>query len=122
MINTKNRFFNIKDLPSFSEEAAKKTTFYQSQISAGAMWCLKPGQSLPCHTHKNADDVWIVLQGEGTFITNHFKEMPIKAGDIFVSFPGDAHGMVNTSDEDFIMLGFATPMPLDFNKYEDEDE
>lgn len=34
--------------------------------------------------------------------------MPIKAGDIFVSFPGDAHGMVNTSDEDFIMLGFAT--------------
>ena len=72
------------------------------------MWCLKPGQSLPCHTHKNADDVWIVLQGEGTFITNHFKEMPIKAGDIFVSFPGDAHGMVNTSDEDFIMLGFAT--------------
>ncbi|MFW2434944.1 cupin domain-containing protein [Staphylococcus cohnii] len=69
-------------------------------------------------THKDADDVWIVLQGEGTFFTNDNEQKPIKAGDIFVSFPGDAHGMTNTGDEDFVMLGFATPMPLDFNPYE----
>lgn len=118
MSQASNRFFKINELQHFSDDAAKKTIFYETRHSAGAVWCLKPGQSLPCHTHKDADDVWIVLQGEGTFFTNDNEQKPIKAGDIFVSFPGDAHGMTNTGDEDFVMLGFATPMPLDFNPYD----
>lgn len=118
MVDTHQRFFNMKDLPRFSEEAAQKTVFYQSEHSAGAVWCMKPGQSLQCHTHQNADDVWIVTQGEGTFYTNGGQERTIKAGDIIVSLPGEAYGMTNTGDEDFIMLGFATPMPLDFIPYE----
>ena len=118
MPQTSNRFFKINELQHFSDDTAKKTIFYETRHSAGAVWCLKPGQSLPCHTHKDADDVWIVLQGEGTFFTNDNEQKPIKAGDIFVSFPGDAHGMTNTGDEDFVMLGFATPMPLDFNPYD----
>ena len=47
----------------------------------------------------------------------HQRERTIKAGDIIVSLPGEAHGMTNTGDEDVIMLGFATPMPLDFIPY-----
>ncbi|HJG67498.1 MAG TPA: cupin domain-containing protein, partial [Staphylococcus ureilyticus] len=65
MSQTSNRFFKINELQHFSDDAAKKTIFYETRHSAGAVWCLKPGQSLPCHTHKDADDVWIVLQGEG---------------------------------------------------------
>ncbi|HEC2152316.1 cupin domain-containing protein [Staphylococcus delphini] len=118
MSQANQRFFKMKELESFSDEAAKKTIFYQSEHSAGAIWCLKPGQTLPCHTHKNADDVWIAIKGEGTFYTNNHEKKTIKAGDIFVSLPGDAHGMTNTGDEDFVMLGFATPMPLDFIPYE----
>lgn len=70
MLQMKQRFFNMNDLPVFNDAHAQKTLFYESQHSAGAVWCLKPGQSLPCHTHQNADDVWIVLQGKGTFFTN----------------------------------------------------
>ncbi|MDR5650285.1 hypothetical protein [Staphylococcus nepalensis] len=78
MLHTSNRFFKINDLQHFSDEAAKKTIFYESTHSAGAVWCLKPGQTLPCHTHKDADDVWIVLQGKGTFSQTIIIKKPSK--------------------------------------------
>lgn len=114
MAECNERYFKLDQLYCFCDTEATKNTFYQSEKSAGAMWCIKPGQMLKPHRHAQADDVWIVLEGEGEFITNNNERRTIGKGDIIVSFPGDVHGLVNTGEENFAMLGFATPMPLDF--------
>ena len=38
------RLFKLEDILSFDSEAGKKTTFYETALMAGAVWCLEPGQ------------------------------------------------------------------------------
>ncbi|MHC5268556.1 cupin domain-containing protein [Enterococcus sp. LJL98] len=109
-----NRLFKLKDLAQFDPVQGKKNIFYETERTAGAVWCLEPGQVLPTHTHAAADDLWICLQGEGTFYPGEGQEVPITAGDLIVSRPGEQHGMKNTGSERFICVGVAGPMPLDF--------
>lgn len=110
----KERYFRIENLIHYNDKEAQKNIFFQSNQSAGAMWCIKPGQFLKAHKHECADDIWVILEGEGEFITNNNEKRLITKGDIIVSCPGDIHGVYNTGDSNFVMLGFATPMPLDF--------
>ncbi|MDO5376369.1 cupin domain-containing protein [Staphylococcus rostri] len=111
---TRERYFKLDTLHQYCDFEAKKNIFYQSKQSAGAVWCIRPGQFLKAHKHADADDVWIVLEGEGEFTTNNGEKRTIAKGDIIVSYPGDIHGVYNNGTENFVMLGFATPMPLDF--------
>lgn len=113
-MKTSERFFKLDTLHQYCDFEAKKNTFYESNQSAGAVWCIRPGQFLKPHKHAEADDIWIVLEGKGEFVTNNNEKKIIKKGDIIVSYPGDIHGVHNNGEENFVMLGFATPMPLDF--------
>lgn len=109
-----DRLFHWPNLEKFSEEEATKTILYETPNTVGAIWCMKPGQTLPLHSHEKADDVWIVIQGEACFYPESGEKTIIKAGDIVVSRAHEKHGMVNNTDEDFVMLGIAGPTPIGF--------
>ncbi|QQP70322.1 cupin domain-containing protein [Carnobacterium sp. CS13] len=78
------------------------------------VWCMYPGQTLPTHSHEQADDIWIVIEGTADYYPECGEIVQIKAGDVIVARAGEKHGMANNSDEDFIMLGIAGPTPLGF--------
>lgn len=108
------RLFKIKDIAKFDSEQGKKNIFYETERTAGAVWCLEPGQVLPNHAHAAADDLWICVQGTGTFYPGNDEAVEITVGDLIISRPGEPHGMKNTGTERFICVGVAGPLPLDF--------
>lgn len=110
----KERLFKIADVAQFDLHQGKKTIFYETDKTAGAVWCLEPGQEIPKHAHAKADDLWICVQGTGTFYPGNEEEVEITVGDLIISRPGEQHGMKNTGQERFICVGVAGPLPLDF--------
>lgn len=109
-----NRLFKLDDIMVFDEKAAKKNFFYQTPSTAGAVWCLYPGQKLQAHSHAKADDLWICIKGTGTFFPGEGETATITAGDLIISTPGQVHGVENTGDEPLVFIGVAGPNPLDF--------
>ena len=51
---------------------------------------LNPGHSMNYHSHKNRDEVWVVLSGEGRSVVDGM-EQKIKAGDVVTMSAGCRH-------------------------------
>ncbi|CZR01837.1 cupin domain-containing protein [Trichococcus collinsii] len=115
----KERLFKLDDIVQFDTKAGKKTIFYETDFMAGAVWCLEPGQKVVNHSHSTSDDIWICMQGTGTFYPGFEEAVKITKGDIIFSERGQQHGMVNTGNERFIFVGVAGPMPMDFISHEE---
>ncbi len=64
-----------------------ETRLYQ----IGRLHCAD-GMEIPVHSHLNWFELTIVTDGEGTVQTNGV-EVPVCRGDIYLSFPGDFHGI-----------------------------
>jgi mannose-6-phosphate isomerase-like protein (cupin superfamily) len=105
---------NIKDVPKV--EGLKRddgwidmqVQFLIDKKSAGADhvvgWTvLKPGASHERHLHRNCDEFFIVLKGQGHIITEAGLE-PSHEGDVVYSPRGCWHGFNNTSSEDVVLV------------------
>ena len=77
--------------PGFLDVCVKKLT-------------VKPGQRLSYQSHKQRNEHWFFVQGEGKVILND-KEIPVKVGDMVDIKIGDKHRAVNTSkDQDLVFI------------------
>ncbi|MCW4014719.1 MAG: cupin domain-containing protein [Candidatus Bathyarchaeota archaeon] len=64
---------------------------------------INPGKSNNLHTHEGIEQVYFVLQGEGTVQVGE-KQKPAKAGDV-IFLPADIqHGFFNTGTKQVILL------------------
>jgi mannose-6-phosphate isomerase-like protein (cupin superfamily) len=82
--------------------------FLIDKASAGADhvigWTvLKPGARHERHLHRNCDEFFIVLKGQGHIYTDH-GEMPSVEGDVVYSPRNCPHGFNNTSDHDVVLV------------------
>lgn len=59
----------------------------------GRLHCAE-GMEVPIHTHLNWFELTIVNDGAGTVLTNGVS-VPVQRGDIYLSFPGDFHGILS---------------------------
>jgi quercetin dioxygenase-like cupin family protein len=70
----------------------------------------EPGQALVPHSHDKSEEIYLCLEGEGTFY--HGKEMtpvPLKPGTIIFVPPNTLHSTKNTSDKKFKIAFFMSP-------------
>lgn len=58
---------------------------------------LNPGHSMNYHSHKNRDEVWVVILGEGKTIVDGY-EQSIKAGDVITMAAGCRHTVIAESE------------------------
>ena len=63
----------------------------------GRLFC-NEGTVVPIHAHINCFELTIITNGKGSVYTNGVN-VPIKRGDIFLSFPGDFHGIRSDENE-----------------------
>ena len=70
---------------------------------------LAPG-ARKVHAHE-AENVMLVLEGEGEYYNDFDKTQPVKAGDVCVAMRQQPHGMINTSDK--LLVYFVVEGPLD---------
>lgn len=54
---------------------------------------LNPGQSMNYHSHRNRDEVWVVISGKGRTIVDGFEQV-VKAGDVITMSAGCRHTVV----------------------------
>lgn len=54
---------------------------------------LNPGHSMNYHSHKNRDEVWVVISGEGKTIVDGMEQM-VKPGDVITMSAGCRHTVI----------------------------
>lgn len=105
---------NLKDVPKV-EGLKRKDGWIDMQVqflidkkTAGTDnvvgWTvLRPGASHEAHLHRNCDEFFIVLKGEGMIRTEN-GDTPSVEGDVVFSPRGVYHGFANTSKEDVVLV------------------
>ena len=58
---------------------------------------LNPGHSMNYHSHKNRDEVWMVISGTGRTVVDGF-EQAVKAGDVVTMSAGCRHTVIADSE------------------------
>ena len=75
-----------------------------------------PGFKKYDHWHNHAETVLVFLEGEGEYVADKDTTIPVRAGDMAHSFPGEIHGTRNTGTVPMRYLVVEGPLPLDMNK------
>ena len=82
---------------------------------------LFPGKfSYPYHFHRNAEELFIILEGEAT-LRSPERYQTISKGDIifFEEGPSGTHQIYNHSDEQFVYIDLCTKANIDVCEYPD---
>ncbi len=74
---------------------------------------LEPHACQPRHTHEHSEQIWYALKGCGSLLLAKDTEMPFCQGDVVRFEKNDVHGLINTSEEEFVYLSVTSP-PLHF--------
>ena len=79
---------------------------------------LNPGHSMNYHSHKNRDEVWIVISGEGKTIVDGMEQM-VKSGDVITMSAGCRHTVIADTELKVIevQLGADIPYLCDLNAH-----
>ncbi|MEK3855817.1 cupin domain-containing protein [Cytobacillus sp. FSL H8-0458] len=112
------RVFEIDKIAKFDPEKPQKNYFYETDKTVGAVWCLEPGQEVYLHSHSNVDDMWVCMEGTGTYFPDLENEIQISKGMVILAKPNQIHGMRNTGKDRFLFVGFAAgSLPMDITRY-----
>lgn len=83
---------------------------------------VKPGHKPSYQSHKQRNEHWFVVQGEGKVVLNDV-EVPVKVGSFVDVKLGDKHRIINTSaDKDLIFIEIQTGHydEADIERYADD--
>src|SRR5262249_17722358 len=84
-----------------------------------------PGKmAVPFHNHRNNEEMFIILDGEGTLRCGD-AEYPLRKHDVGAFPPGGrevAHQIINTGTRDLMYLALGTNEPCDIWEYPDSNK
>ncbi|MBT5666303.1 MAG: cupin domain-containing protein [Rhodospirillaceae bacterium] len=103
----------------YATQRARVTNMIGMQKLACSLYSVPPGNTaFPYHAHANAEELCVILEGEGT-LRQDGAEYAIKAGDIIAAPVTSAHQILNTSNSDLKYLCVATNEAVDVVLYPD---
>ena len=86
---------NYRDQVAYSDVKANKVIISEAAHARTTLWCLRPGQHIHAHVHAG-DHVWVILEGEGLFLSDGQPGLPVKAGSIVIAAAGSSRGIDNS--------------------------
>lgn len=98
--------FDYRNKISYNEAKASKVILTECNHARTTLWCLKPGQHIHPHIHAG-DHVWVVLEGEGTFLTEGQDNLMIRQGTILSAPAGISHGIENTGSTGLVFASIS---------------
>lgn len=98
--------FDYRDNIIYSDEKANKVVLTDCNHARTTLWCIKPGQHIHPHVHAG-DHVWIILEGEGLFLSEGQDNRPIKPGTILSAPAGVSHGVENNGSEGLVFASIS---------------
>ncbi len=109
------RIYDLREMEHFSD-SPQKVAIYETDKTLAVMWCLEPEQEVFLHTHPNADDVWIILEGEGLYSQGNGETAEINKSMAVLAKAGQVHGMRNIGCGRFVFVGVAAPVPIEIHR------
>ena len=109
------RVYKISEIALGDDTAAKKTPIYSTECTSGVVWVVKPNQEIPSHMHTTSDDIWVCIQGCGTFYPEKGEKVEVSKGDLIVNAKGEHHAMVNNGTEDLVLVCIVAPSQSDYH-------
>ena len=98
--------FDYRDKVDFSDEKACKIVLTEGAHARTTLWCLKPGQHIHPHVHAG-DHVWIVLAGQGLFLSEGLESKAIAPGTILSAPAGISHGVENNGGDNLVFASIS---------------
>jgi|GEM_PF-251967 len=89
----------------FSPESFQKRNLFETERLFSDVYAFEPGQEQSPHSHEDADKVYYVLEGQGTFVVGD-EERVVGQGEAVIAPAGAAHGVRNESDDRLRTLVF----------------
>lgn len=98
------RFFtaHINTIKKFSDTELSNVHLFDSEAFYGRLLCFKRGQVVRYHRHEHFDEVFDVLEGEGTILIDG-REMPGTPGTILYVPAGIEHGFRADGTEQWVI-------------------
>jgi len=96
---------DLDDARTFGAESFEKHGCFETDRMFTDVYCFEPGQSQSPHTHDDGDKVYVVLEGEGTFVVGE-EERVLAEGDAVLAPAGKRHGVRNAANERLRTLVF----------------
>jgi quercetin dioxygenase-like cupin family protein len=100
----------LEDLRVFSPAKMRKNNLFETTRFFCDLYCLEAGQTQAPHTHNDSDKVYVVLEGEGTFLVGS-EESALEAGQAVLAPSGEPHGVTNEGPDRLVCLVFMAPHP-----------
>ncbi|MFY9221776.1 MAG: cupin domain-containing protein [Blastocatellia bacterium] len=98
------------ELKNFSPEKMVKINLFETENFFCDIYCFEPGQQQKLHSHKGADKVYFVLEGEGKFFVGT-EEKILGQGHAILAASDFMHGVENISKNRLVLLVFMSPNP-----------
>lgn len=95
--------FPYQDHVRFNDSKAEKTIIAKTEHTQTSLWCLKPAQKISPHVHAG-DHVWVILEGEGLFLSEGCAGIPVKPGSILSAPAGLSHGIENSGRSGLVFI------------------
>jgi len=88
----------------WKDDSVPKVTLCKTEQIALDTYYMKPGQRLGYHRHPQGDQIFTVLEGEGTFYLDEGQEekITVKPGSIFLAPANAWHDLENTGSGNLI--------------------
>jgi mannose-6-phosphate isomerase-like protein (cupin superfamily) len=111
MRHIKSEDIHLKETPAgehFAVLVGRHASSGAAQLQTVAMVVLPPHKSSDPHYHKEREESYYFLSGQGT-ATIGDSEVNVKAGDLIFTSPGEKHQFRNTGGEELKYLVFTNP-------------
>lgn len=96
---------DVTDHREFTDSEFNKLNLFETERMFSDVYCFEPGQAQEPHSHDDADKLYYVLDGEGTFVVGS-EERTLGPGEAVIAPAGDAHGVRNDGDGELRTLVF----------------
>lgn len=96
---------DVTDIREFSTEDYQKIDLFETERMFADVYSVGPGQEQTPHAHDDADKVYYVLEGTGTFVVGD-EERRLDSGTAVIAPAGERHGIRNDSEEPLRALVF----------------
>ncbi|MDZ4339617.1 MAG: cupin domain-containing protein [candidate division NC10 bacterium] len=104
------RWVKLDEVRRFSSEKMVKAGLFETDRFFCDLYCCEPGQAQKPHVHPDADKVYVVLEGRGTFRVGD-EERNLGTQTAVLAPAGLEHGVVNSGPGRLILLVFMAPKP-----------
>ena len=93
----------IEDLKEFSLEKRVRKKLMASDKMIAEFVCYEAGQGTPQHPHPRQDEIFYVVEGNGTIIVED-EEIPVSESSLIMVPAGKKHGIQASEDSRLVVM------------------